>query len=79
MKMLWCWQEVCAGGGGRFVSKLPIIHHPQYYILSAKWPYKSEVSYIYIPAIETIEYNVKYMVNIMRINNTLRPSRISLR
>ena len=26
----------------------PIIHHPQYYILSAKWANKSEVSYIYI-------------------------------
>ena len=77
MKMLWCWQEVCAGGVGRFVSKLPIIHHPQYYILSAKWPYKSEVSYIYLhTAAEPIEYNVKYMVNIVRIN---RPSRISLR
>ena len=39
------WWE---GGMGSFVLILPIIHHPQYYILSAKWPHKSEVSYIYI-------------------------------
>ena len=61
MKMLWCWQEVCAGGGGRFVSKLPIIHHPQYYILSAKWPYKSEVSYIHLHSLSDNKKNINDM------------------
>ena len=36
-------------GESFILSKIwTIIHHPQYYILSAKWPNKSEVSYIYI-------------------------------
>ena len=42
-------QEIEREGEIFILSKIwTIIHHPQYYILSAKWPNKSEVSYIYI-------------------------------
>ena len=42
-------QEIEREGESFILSKIwTIIHHPQYYILSAKWPNKSEVSYIYI-------------------------------
>ena len=36
---------------------LTIIHHPQYYSLSAKWSYKSEVTHIYIQNISTFTFN----------------------
>ena len=42
-------QEIEREGESFILSKIwTIIHHPQYYILSAKWANKSEVSYIYI-------------------------------